>query len=271
MLKPLDLSTMLVRSSWKSCVLGFHITRTKNFQMSKLERKGRGIRDQIANIWWIMEKARKNVFPEKHSRKTSTSVSLTTLKPLTVWIITNCGKLFSSVQSLSRVRLFATPRITARQASLSITNSRSSLRLTSIESLMPSSHLILCRPLLLLPPIPLSIRVFSNESTLCMRWPEYWSFSFSIIPSKEIPYTSLKMFMHLYHLLFIYVLRNTAANLMWQTQTVVICVSVSMKHIHTTHVKLIVLCTLTLNELFLELWCEQPKMTDSSTKSVGEG
>lgn len=77
------------------------------------------------------------------------------------------------------------------------------------------------------------------------------------------------MFMHLYQLLFIYVLRNTAANLMWQTQTVVICVSVSMKHIHTTRVKLIVLCT--LNELFLELWCEQPKMTDSSTKSVGEG
>src|SRR5574341_863052 len=75
----------------------------------------------------------------------------------------------------------------ARQASLSITNSRSSLRLTSIESVMPSSHLILCRPLLLLPPIPPSIRVFSNESTLCMRWPKYWSFSFSISPSKEIP------------------------------------------------------------------------------------
>ena len=89
--------------------------------------------------------------------------------------------------SLSRVRLFATPCITARQASLSITNSRSSLRLTSIESVMPSSHLILCRPLLLLPPIPPSIRVFSNESTLRVRWPTYWSFSFSIIPSKEIP------------------------------------------------------------------------------------
>ena len=94
---------------------------------------------------------------------------------------------FSSVQSLSRVRLFATPWIAARQASLSITNSRSSLRLTSIESVMPSSHLILSRPLLLLPPIPPSIRVFSNESTLCMRWPKYWNFSFSIIPSKEIP------------------------------------------------------------------------------------
>ena len=92
-----------------------------------------------------------------------------------------------SGQLLSRVWLFATPWIAARQASLSITNSRSSPRLTSIESVMPSSHLILCHPFLLLPPIPPSIRVFSNESTLPMRWPKYWSFSFSIIPSKEIP------------------------------------------------------------------------------------
>ena len=91
------------------------------------------------------------------------------------------------MQSLSRVRLFATPRIAARQASLSITNSRSSLNLTSIESVMPSSHLILCHPLLLLPPIPPSIRVFSNESSIHISWPKYWSFSFSIIPSKEIP------------------------------------------------------------------------------------
>ena len=95
--------------------------------------------------------------------------------------------MLSSVQSLSRVRLFATPWITTRQASLSITNSRSSLRPTSIESVMPSSHLILCRPLLLLPPIPPSIRVFSNKSTLRMRGPKYWSFSFSIIPYKDIP------------------------------------------------------------------------------------
>ena len=95
--------------------------------------------------------------------------------------------LHSSVQSLSRVRLLATPWIAARQASLSITNSRSSLKLTSIESVMPSSHLILCRPLLLLPPIPPSIGVFSNESTLRMQWPKYCSFSLSIIPSKEIP------------------------------------------------------------------------------------
>ena len=94
---------------------------------------------------------------------------------------------FSSVQSLIHVRFFATPRIAARQASLSITNSRSSLKLMSIESVMPSSHLILCHPLLLLSPIPPSIRVFSNESTLRMRWPKYWSFSFSIIPSKEHP------------------------------------------------------------------------------------
>ena len=94
---------------------------------------------------------------------------------------------FSSVQSLSRVRLFVTPWIAARQASLSITNSQSSLRLTSIESVMPSSHLILCCPLLLLPPIPPSIRVFSNESTRHLRWPMYWGFSFSVIPSKEIP------------------------------------------------------------------------------------
>ena len=90
-----------------------------------------------------------------------------------------------SDQSLSHVRLFATPWIPARQASLSITNSQSSLRLMSIESVMPSTHLILCRPLLLLPPIPPSISVFSNESTLPMRWPKYWSFSFSISPSKE--------------------------------------------------------------------------------------
>ena len=94
---------------------------------------------------------------------------------------------FSSVQSLSRVRLFVTPWIAAHQASLSITSSWSSLKLTFIEYVIPSSHLILYRPLLLLPPIPPSIRVFSSESALHMRWPKCWSFSFSIIPSKEIP------------------------------------------------------------------------------------
>ena len=93
----------------------------------------------------------------------------------------------SSVQWLSRVWLFAIPWIASSQASLSITISRSSLKFTSIESVMPSSHLILCCPFFLLFPIPPSIRVFSNESTLHIRWPKYWSFSFSIIPSKEIP------------------------------------------------------------------------------------
>ena len=102
------------------------------------------------------------------------------------WILLGACK-FSSVQSLSPVRLFAITLLAARQTSLSITNSRSSLRLTSIESVMPSIHLSLCRPPLLLPPIPPSIRVFSHESTLHMRWPKYWSFSFSIIPSKEHP------------------------------------------------------------------------------------
>ena len=92
-----------------------------------------------------------------------------------------------SVLSLSRVQLFATPRIIARQASMSITNSQSLLKLMPIESVMPSSHLILCRPLLLLPPVAPSIRVFSNESTLHMRWPKYWSFSLSISPSNEHP------------------------------------------------------------------------------------
>ena len=92
---------------------------------------------------------------------------------------------FSSVQLLSRVRLFATPWTAARQASLSTTNSRSLLTLMSIESVMPSNHLILCRPLLLLPSIFPSIRVFSSESVLCIRWPKYWSFSVSISPSNE--------------------------------------------------------------------------------------
>ena len=91
---------------------------------------------------------------------------------------------FSSVQSLSRS---ATPWTAACQASLSITSSRSSLKLMPIESVMPSSHLILCRPLLLLPSIFPSIRVFSNESALCIRWPKYWSFSFNISPSSEHP------------------------------------------------------------------------------------
>ena len=92
---------------------------------------------------------------------------------------------FSSVQSLSCIPLFVTPLTAAHQASLSITNSQSLLRLVSIESVMPSNHLILCHPLLLLPSIFPSIRVFSNESVLHIRWPKYWSFSFSISPSNE--------------------------------------------------------------------------------------
>ena len=92
---------------------------------------------------------------------------------------------FSSVQSLSRIQLFAIPWTAARQASLSITNSQSLLKLMSVESVMPSNHLILCCPLLLLPSIFPSIRVFSNESVLHIRWPKYWSFNFSIIPSNE--------------------------------------------------------------------------------------
>ena len=94
---------------------------------------------------------------------------------------------FSSVQSLSLVQLFATPWTAARQASLSITNSQSSPKPMSIKSVMPSSHFILCRPLLLLPSIFPSIRVFSNESALRIRWPKYWSFSFNISPSNEHP------------------------------------------------------------------------------------
>ena len=97
-----------------------------------------------------------------------------------------------SVQSLSRVRLFATPWIAACQAPLSITNFWSLLKLTYIESVMPSSHLILCHPLLLLPSIFPNIRVFSNESALCISWPKYWNFSFSISPSNE--YSGLTFF-----------------------------------------------------------------------------
>ena len=103
------------------------------------------------------------------------------------WIMWNSNIFhqFSSVQSLSHVQLFATPWTTARQASLSITNSQSPPKPMSIESVMPSNHLILCRPLLLLPSIFPSIRVFSNESALCIRWPKYWNFSFNISPTNE--------------------------------------------------------------------------------------
>ena len=104
--------------------------------------------------------------------------------PSALW---NIRKSFSSVQSLSRVQLFATPWTAALQASLSITNYQSPPKPMSIELVMPSSHLILCHPLRLLPPIPPSIRVFSNESALRIRWPKYWSCSFNISPSNEHP------------------------------------------------------------------------------------
>ena len=128
----------------------------------------------------IMNKMRSPTKKQQPSKENNTN-------PRIKNIITEEFNQFSSVQSRSHVRLFATPWIAARQASLSITNSGSSLRLTSIDLVMPSSHLILCRPLLLLRPISSRIRVFSNESTLRMRWPKDWSFSFSIIPSKEHP------------------------------------------------------------------------------------
>ena len=98
---------------------------------------------------------------------------------------TSINRIFSSVQSLICVQLFVTPWTAAHQASLSITNSQSPPKPMAIESVMPSNHLILCCPLLLLPPIPPNIRVFSNELALRIRWPKYWSFSFSISPSND--------------------------------------------------------------------------------------
>ena len=140
--------------------------------------------------------------------------------------------MFSSVQSLSRVRLFATQRAT---------NSRSSLKLTSIESVIPSSHLILCRPLLLLPSIPPSIRVFSNESTLRMRWPKYWSFSFSISPSKEIPgLISFRM-----HWLDLLAVQGTLKSLLYSSKASILRRSafftVQLSHPYTTTGKTIAL------------------------------
>ena len=111
-----------------------------------------------------------------------TSLSIKSIKKTSTENKTNTP---SSVQWLSRVWLFATPRTASCQASLSITTSRSLLKLMSIELVKPSSHLILCHPLLLLPPIPPNIRVFSNESALRIRWPKYWSFSFSISPTNK--------------------------------------------------------------------------------------
>ena len=107
------------------------------------------------------------------------------MRPFSILVVTSRVYQFSSVQSFSCVQLFVTPWTVAHQASLSITNSQSLLKLISFESVMPSNHFILCRPLLLLPSIFPSIRVFSNESALRIRWPKYWSFSLSISPSNE--------------------------------------------------------------------------------------
>ena len=166
---------------------GYHIAPwTENFQMIKL------VLEKVEAPEIKLPISAGSSEKQESSRTTSLSALLTTPKPSTVWITINCGKFFkrvkgfcTSVQSFSCVRLFVTPWIAACQASLSITNSGSLPKLMPIESVMPSSHLFLCRLLLLLPPIPPSIRVFSKESTLCMRWPKYWSFSFSISPSNE--------------------------------------------------------------------------------------
>ena len=123
--------------------------------------------------------------PLRHTASTPSSTVCSRSSSFKIPTASFPGDTLKEVESLSRVRLFATPRTAALQASLSITNSWSLLKLMSIESVMPSNHLILCHPLLLLPPTPPSIRVFSKESVLCNRWPKYWSFSFSISPSSE--------------------------------------------------------------------------------------
>jgi len=136
----------------------------KNYKINKV------VTEFTFSLWWKMI-----IFSHDYSHSISVGTSILYKRREFFF----CQ--FSSVQSLSHVQLFATPWIAACQASLSITNSQSSLKLMSIKSVMPSSHFILCHPLLLLPPIPPSIRVFSNESNLRVRWPKYWSFSFSII------------------------------------------------------------------------------------------
>ena len=140
-------------------------------------------------IWSLVPSEASYVHPPPWRVQTNFGESFLVLRSPSYWlmILSFISVPFTSVQLLSSVWLLATPWIAARQASLSITISRSSFKLTSIESVMPSSHLILCHPLFLLPSIPSNIRVFSNESTLRMRWPKYWSFSFSVIPSKEHP------------------------------------------------------------------------------------
>ena len=135
---------------------------------------------------WILWHSSWHIHPTIWMNFENTMLSERSLSQ-TPHILQNFIYQFSSVQLLSRVWLFVTPWTAARQVSLSITNSRSSLKLMSIESVMPSNHLILCRPLLLLPSIFPSIRVFSNESALPIRWPKDWSFNFNISPSNEHP------------------------------------------------------------------------------------
>ena len=145
-------------------------------------------------------------------------------------------KILSSVQSLSHVWLFVTPCTTARQASLSITNSWSSSKPMSIESVMPSNHLILCRLPLLLPSIVPSIRVFSTESTLCIRWPKYWSFSFNISPTKEHP-GLISISMYWLDLLAVQGTlksllqhRSSKASILWPS----VCFIVQLSHLYMT-------------------------------------
>ena len=145
------------------------------------------VQHQFSNLTSHSPSARDLSYGNSHNKLTSNGRLYRCLKFTFIFLefILCCYQDDSSVQSLSRVRLFATPWTAARQASLSITNSQSLHKLMSIESVMPTNHLILCHPLLPPPSIFPSIRVFSNESALYIRWPKYWSFSFSISPSNE--------------------------------------------------------------------------------------
>ena len=151
------------------------INKTKSWFFEKINK----IDKSLARL--IKKKREKNQINKIRNEKGEVTIENAEIQR----IIRDYYEQFSSVQLLSHVRLIATPRTAARQASLSITNSQSLLKLTSIELVMSSNHLILCRPLLLTPSILSRIRIFSDESVLCIRWPKYWSFSFSIRPFNE--------------------------------------------------------------------------------------